>query len=168
MRADGNRICFGDKMSAKQVCIALIRAARLLSLVLALASLIASRGEEFFYTTNNGTATITGCIDFGGGAMVIPSTIDGVLVTGIGPDAFAFGNMSSVTIPGHSPVFTRTRRRFGNWRLDWQVRGDKADSTNPVGRATRRSHRPGRSSETRARRRNVWRPGSPARPAPPA
>jgi len=86
-------------MSAKQVCIALIRAARLLSLVLALASLIASRGEEFFYTTNNGTATITGCIDFGGGAMVIPSTIDGVLVTGIGPDAFAFGNMSSVTIP---------------------------------------------------------------------
>jgi hypothetical protein len=53
----------------------------------------------YTYTTNNGTITITGYTG-PGGAVTIPSTIDGLPVTSIGDQAFAFGfGLTSVTIP---------------------------------------------------------------------
>jgi hypothetical protein len=54
---------------------------------------------QFTYTTANGTVTITG-YSGPGGALTIPSTIDGLLVTGIAQDAFAaHTGLTSVTIP---------------------------------------------------------------------
>lgn len=45
-------------------------------------------GEDFTYTTNNGTITITGYTGTGG-AVTIPETINGLPVTSIGPSAFS-------------------------------------------------------------------------------
>ena len=56
----------------------------------------------FTYTTNNGTITITGCIESIGyvGAVTIPATINGLPVTSIGGDAFTNNTtLTSVTIP---------------------------------------------------------------------
>lgn len=57
------------------------------------------RGEDYTYVTNNGTITITGYTGPGGN-VVIPSEINGLLVTCIGPFAFyAYGTITSLTIP---------------------------------------------------------------------
>ena len=51
------------------------------------------------YTTNNGTITITGYTGFGG-ALIIPDTINGLLVTSIGNAAFqSCTSLITVTIP---------------------------------------------------------------------
>ena len=73
-------------------------AARLLPLLLLL-TLPAAVQAQFTYTTNNGTITITGYTG-PGGAVTIPSTINGLPVTSIGD--WAFGDctsLTSVTIP---------------------------------------------------------------------
>jgi hypothetical protein len=53
---------------------------------------------QFNYTTNNGAITITGYTG-PGGAVVIPDTITGLPVIGIGNNAFQFTSLTSVTIP---------------------------------------------------------------------
>ena len=57
------------------------------------------QAEDFTYTTNNGTITITGYTG-SGGAVTIPSEINGLPVTSIGDYAF-YGctSLTSVTIP---------------------------------------------------------------------
>ncbi len=70
---------------------------RLLPLLLLL-MLSATVQAQFNYITNNGAITITGYTG-PGGDVVIPSTIDGQLVTGIGHLAFASSSLISVTIP---------------------------------------------------------------------
>ncbi len=73
-------------------------AKRLLPLLLLLALPGAVRAQ-FSCTTNNGTLTITGYTG-PGGAVTIPSTINGLPVTSIGADAFWFcTSLTSVTIP---------------------------------------------------------------------
>lgn len=53
----------------------------------------------FTYTTANGAITLTG-YSGPGGALSIPSTLNGLPVTGIGANAFkAVGSLTSVTIP---------------------------------------------------------------------
>ncbi len=55
---------------------------------------------QFNYTTNNGAITITGYTG-SGGAVTIPSSINGLPVTSIGGEAFAnVDSMTSVSIPG--------------------------------------------------------------------
>jgi hypothetical protein len=53
---------------------------------------------QFSYTTNNGTITITG-YSGPGGAVNIPSTINGLPVTSIGYAAFSTSPLTGVTIP---------------------------------------------------------------------
>lgn len=53
---------------------------------------------SFAYTTNNGTITITGCYA-SGGAMTIPTTINGLPVTRIADSAFAYNNVTGIKIP---------------------------------------------------------------------
>jgi hypothetical protein len=53
---------------------------------------------QFVFTTNNGAITITGYAG-GAGDAVIPSTINGYPVTGIGMDAFSWSPISGVVIP---------------------------------------------------------------------
>ena len=73
-------------------------ATRLLPLLLLLA-LPAVVQAQFTYTTNNGTITITGYTG-SGGAVTIPSTINGLPVTSIGDYAFYnCTSLTSVTIP---------------------------------------------------------------------
>jgi len=70
----------------------------LLPLLLLLA-LPAAVEAQFNYTTNNGTITITKYTGFGG-ALFIPSTINGLPVTSIGGGAFSqCTRLTSVTIP---------------------------------------------------------------------
>ena len=76
------------------------RAARtavlLLLLLLTLPSVVQA---QFYYTTNNGTITIM-LYEGPGGAVTIPSMIDGYPVTSIGDEAFyACFSLTSVTIP---------------------------------------------------------------------
>ena len=53
----------------------------------------------YFYTTNNGTITITKCVGYGS-ALTIRSMINGLPVTGIGYSAFWYcTNLPSITIP---------------------------------------------------------------------
>src|SRR3982750_25966 len=55
---------------------------------------------QFIYTTNNGAITITGYAGHGG-AVEIPSSIDGLPVTSVGGNAFSQNtNLTSITIPG--------------------------------------------------------------------
>jgi hypothetical protein len=49
------------------------------------------------YTTNDGSITITGYS--GGGAVTIPTNIDGLIVTSIAAEAFSGSSLTSVTIP---------------------------------------------------------------------
>jgi len=73
-------------------------ATRLLPLLLLLA-LPGVVQAQYTYTTNNGTITITGYTG-SGGAVTIPSTINGLPVTSIGYDAFdSCTSLTSVTIP---------------------------------------------------------------------
>ena len=68
----------------------------LLWLLLLLPSVVQA---QFTFTTNNGAITITGYTG-PGGVVTIPSTINGLPVTRIGDQAFAFGfDLTSVTIP---------------------------------------------------------------------
>ena len=53
---------------------------------------------QFIYTTNNGTITITQYLG-PGGAVSIPSQIDGLPVTSIGNEAFYQASLTIVTIP---------------------------------------------------------------------
>ena len=53
----------------------------------------------YFAINPDNTATITGYIG-NGGAVTVPETIDGILVTGIGLGFYGCENVTSVTIPG--------------------------------------------------------------------
>ena len=64
------------------------RAVKLLSLLLLFTLPIAAQALDFTYTTSNGTITITGYTG-PGGAVTIPTTINGLPVTSIGDYAFA-------------------------------------------------------------------------------
>jgi formylglycine-generating enzyme required for sulfatase activity len=59
----------------------------------------------YTYTTNNGTITITGYTG-SGGAVTIPSTINGLPVTSIGEGTFAWTGLTSVTIPNSVTVIS--------------------------------------------------------------
>ena len=63
---------------------------RVLLPLLLLLALPAAVQAQFTYTTNNGAITITGYTG-PGGAVTIPSTINGLPVTSIGDQAFVFG-----------------------------------------------------------------------------
>ena len=70
-----------------------------LSALVLMVSAATLQADDYNYTTNNGTVTIS---KYTGSdrAVVIPGTINGLQVTGIGDYAFAgYGIMSSVTIP---------------------------------------------------------------------
>jgi hypothetical protein len=64
-------------------------------LFLALATTVQA---QFTYTTNNGTITITGYTGINPN-VAIPGTIDGLMVTDIGTNAFQNSGLTSVTIP---------------------------------------------------------------------
>jgi hypothetical protein len=71
----------------------------LAQLLLLLALPAAVQAEDYTYTTDNSTITITGYIG-PGGAVTIPSTITGLPVTSIGDWAFENNSsLTSVTIP---------------------------------------------------------------------
>src|SRR4051812_113195 len=71
----------------------------LLSTLLLLALSPSVLAFDYTYTTGNGQITITGYTG-PGGAVTIPSSIDGFAVTIIGNNAFKYGtNLTSVTIP---------------------------------------------------------------------
>ncbi len=57
------------------------------------------KGNQFTFTTNNGTLTITGYTGLGGD-VTIPGRIDDLLVTGVGSSAFSSRySLTSVTMP---------------------------------------------------------------------
>jgi hypothetical protein len=69
-------------------------------MVLLLALPAAVQAEDYNYSINNGTITITGYTG-PGGDVTIPSTITGLPVTSIGSQAFSYcTNVISVAIPG--------------------------------------------------------------------
>ena len=71
----------------------------LLKLLLLMALPAVVKAQDFIYTTNNDTLTITGYTG-PGGTVDIPSTIDGLPVTSIGNNAFqSQGSLTSVVIP---------------------------------------------------------------------
>src|SRR5450830_1721029 len=78
----------------------LIGRARWLPVLFLLATTAAVQAADYTYTTNSdNTITITGYTG-SGGAVTIPSTINGLPVTSIGNGAFAgFTSLASVTIP---------------------------------------------------------------------
>ena len=59
----------------------------------------ATAPNEFMYVTNNNSISITGYTG-PGGSVVIPDTINGYPVTGVGQGAFEGASLISVTIPG--------------------------------------------------------------------
>jgi hypothetical protein len=68
-------------------------------LLLLLLTLPAEVQAQFTYTINNGGVTITGYNGVGG-AVIIPDTINGVPVIGIGDYAFqGCASLTSITIP---------------------------------------------------------------------
>ena len=80
-----------------EVTILKSKAERCFALGISLLAMLAlpSVGEaQFYYTTNNGSVAITGYTG-SGGALVIPSTINGLEVTRIEPGAFS--SQSSLT-----------------------------------------------------------------------
>src|SRR5579871_2951456 len=71
---------------------------KLLTLLLLVAAPVVAHAQ-FTFTTNSGTLTITGYTG-PGGALVIPSTTNGLAVTAIGTNAFEnHTSLTSVTIP---------------------------------------------------------------------
>ena len=86
-------------------CLRTACAARLLALLLL--TLPAAVQAQFNYMINNGTITITGYTD-SGGAVTIPSTINGLPVTSIGDGTFQ--SCSSLTsVAGRPPVKFKMR-----------------------------------------------------------
>jgi hypothetical protein len=71
---------------------------RICLLLMALFALPGAVQAQFTYTNINGTITITGYTG-SGGAVTIPSTINGLPVTSIGASAFYNAFVTSVTIP---------------------------------------------------------------------
>jgi hypothetical protein len=71
---------------------------RLLPMLLVLTLPAAVQAQDYTYTASNGTITITRYTG-PSGDVIIPSTIDGLPVIGIGNTAFRFRSVSSVTIP---------------------------------------------------------------------
>ena len=69
------------------------------------------QAQFFTFTTNNGAITITGYIG-SGGAVTIPTNINGLPVTRIGQNAFARSGLTGVTIP--SSVTTIGDLAFNN------------------------------------------------------
>src|SRR5690242_16114622 len=70
-----------------------------LYLVLLLIAKAVGQSQDFTYTTNNGEITITGYTG-PGGAVNVPSVINQLPVTGIGPEAFLSGSqMTSLSLP---------------------------------------------------------------------
>lgn len=58
-----------------------------------------AEGEDFYYTTNNGTLTITSYVG-SNSDVIIPDTINGLRVTSVGDYAFSNnGRITNVTIP---------------------------------------------------------------------
>src|SRR5678815_1362491 len=90
-------------------------------LLLALPAIVGA--QDFSYTTNSGTITITG-YSGPGGAVTIVDTINGLPVTSIGTNAFKLvTSMTSVTIPdsvtniennAFQSCFNMTNVTFGN------------------------------------------------------
>ena len=75
--------------------------ARLLPLLLLLVLPTVAQAQDYIYTTNNSTITITKYIGIGG-AVPIPTLIHGLPVTSIGNNAFYdCTNLTSVTIPNN-------------------------------------------------------------------
>jgi hypothetical protein len=72
----------------------------LLQLLLFLLLPAAIQAQDYTYTTNNGTITVTGYTG-PGGAVTIPSEINGLPVTSIGHGPFLFSRLTSVMIPQH-------------------------------------------------------------------
>jgi len=73
---------------------------RQMILWLLLLATLTSLQAQFNCTTNNGSITITGYTGTGG-AVTIPSIVNGLPVTSIGAEAFyALTNLTSITIPG--------------------------------------------------------------------
>jgi hypothetical protein len=71
----------------------------LFSLLILLMLTAGVHGEDFQYTINNGTITITGYTG-SGGAVIIPSTINGLPVANIGDYAFAgCSSLTNIVIP---------------------------------------------------------------------
>ena len=74
-------------------------ATQFVPLLLLLAPPVAVQAQDYSYTTGNGQVTITGFAG-PGGAVAIPSTIDGLPVTTIGSGAFyGISSLTGVTIP---------------------------------------------------------------------
>ena len=80
-----------------------IRAARLLAMVLLLVPVLVQAQYEYFdypygYNINNNTITIEAYVG-SSGVVVVPGTILGYAVIGIGDYAFEYSSVTSVTIP---------------------------------------------------------------------
>ena len=75
-----------------------IRTPRILPLLLLLALPAALQAEDYTYTTNNGTITITR-YKGPGGAVTIPDKITDLPVTSIGIAAFRSDTLANLTIP---------------------------------------------------------------------
>ena len=86
-------MCGGEAVWSMKPCLK-----RLLAWLLLL-TLPAVAQVQFTYTTNNGAITLTHYTG-SGGAVTIPSAINGLPVTGIGYEAFLGSGLTSVTIPG--------------------------------------------------------------------
>jgi hypothetical protein len=70
-----------------------------LLLVVLLTAKAVAQSQDFTYTTNNGEITITGYTG-PGGSVSVPSAINQLPVTGIGPEAFLSGSqMTSLSLP---------------------------------------------------------------------
>ncbi len=78
----------------------------------------ASNGEYtengFTYRVINGKAEITGCSSYVTGGLVIPETIGGLTVVGIGGDAFDLCNCTSVSVPASVEYIEKSS---GLWTL---------------------------------------------------
>jgi BspA type Leucine rich repeat region (6 copies) len=94
----------------------IICAAKLLPLFLLLLSAqVSNAGQsgDFYYTANGVTATITNYTG-AGGAVSIPSTVNGLTVVGIGDSAFSYSAvLTSVTIPDSVTSIGNDAFRFG-------------------------------------------------------
>jgi hypothetical protein len=89
------RICSRAKTLSQRLEAAVHSGALLL---LWLTATSAMQAQDFTYTNNNGTITITGYTGPGGN-VTIPNAIDGLPVTSIGASAFSYSSITSVTIP---------------------------------------------------------------------
>ena len=85
---------------------------KIIAIICALAPMLTVPVQaQYLYSTNNGTLTITNYTG-SGGVINIPGTNNGLLVTGIGPQAFFGSKVTSVTIP--NTVTNIGDNAFGN------------------------------------------------------